>query len=541
MILGFSASADAQFWANPPHGGSVQSPSQTEPSEEPPPRPDGAQYVPPTSTAAVPSGDAGAGDQPWAAPTSGRAGSLGGSGATGPDSVGTLPERDTDFDRRTWRDTPFPLVLKLMASIPNRFDSAAEHELAKSLLVSIADAPPGDDGGSRLLGLRVRKLLAMGNIDDAAALARAAPGLPDDKALAHDEVEAELLAGQIEAACIDLHAFASILTDPISQNALLLCRQRAGETTESGVPIEASSLGSASRIAGLPMGLDPASASPPQLVAMAREPSLPPEQRLEAAFRAGRASAMSGESLVSAFSAVPATSPAEASAGAPTSGTAAAELYRAINQEGDTRQKLALAEGAILSPAGVADKIGVAMVNPLRNLQAEPELGVLAARFAMVFYTVGDFEAATPWAELAVASGVGASLWPYRVLLKQADPIGIGAWEQQSGLDRPHLARILTVLSAFGVTNPPPPSVAVAGDRQREPDFADLIAIDQAAANGHVGETTLRALALLGTGGPSQAHPLALKRALADLDAALLHNEAHALAFEAITATLTGH
>jgi hypothetical protein len=194
-----------------------------------------------------------------------------------------------------------------------------------------------------------------------------------------------------------------------------------------------------------------------------------------------------------------------------------------------------------LSPTGIADKIGVAMADQLRALQPEPELSELAPRFAMLFYTLGDIDAATPWAELAAESGNGAALWPYRVLLKQADPIGIGEWQQQAGLDRAHMARIVTILSAFGVTAPPSPRLAVAGDNRREPNFADLLAIDQAAASGHVGETTLRAIALLGSGGPSQAHPLALRRALADLDMVLLHAEAHALAFEAITATLRGH
>ncbi len=51
----------------------------------------------------------------------------------------------------------------------------------------------------------------------------------------------------------------------------------------------------------------------------------------------------------------------------------------------------------------------------------------------------------------------------------------------------------------------------------------------------------MRAIALLGRGGPANAHPLALRRALADLDAVRLHNEARALAFEAITATLFRH
>ncbi len=516
IALVSAAPAAAQFWAKPTADVAPQSP--------------GYQGSPDYQT----------GESPLAAPSSGRAGSLGGSGATGPDSVGTLPERDTDFDRKTWRETPFQTVLQLMAALPDRIDSAAEHELAKNLLVSIADAPPGDDGGTRLLELRVRKLLALGNIDEAAALARAASGPIQDPALAHSEVEAELLAGQIEAACIDLHAFATILTDPGSASALLLCRQRDGETVEGDVPpVDIAMLGAAARISGAPLSADPASASPARLVAAVRDTSLGPEQRLDAAFGAGRASAIYGERLVKVFKG--ATADAAGDGGPPTSGAEAAALFHAIDQEGDTDRKLVLAARGLLSPTDVADKVSVAMVDPLRNLQPAPELGSLAARVAILFYTVGDIDAATPWAELAEQSGGGAALWPYRVLLKQADPVGIGDWEQYAKLDAPHQARIQMILSAFGVTNPPPPNIRIAGDRQPEPPFGDLIAIDQAAKNGHVGETTLRALALLGRTGPSKAHPLTLKRALADLDAALLHTEARTLAFEAITATLWDH
>ncbi len=480
----------------------------------------------------------GAAGEPNYAPPSGAQSSLGGSGATGADSVGTLPERDTGFNRKTWRGSPFALVLRLVDALPDRIDSAAEHELAKNLLLSIADAPEGDDGEGRLLRARVRKLLAIGNIADAAALARAAPGLPDDAALARLEIEAELLAGQVEAACIDLRAFAPILTDPASANALLLCRQRAGEADTGDLPpLDVDSLGAAARIAGAPL---PAAAdSPPsRLAAAAHDPKLPPEERLAAAFGAGRASAIYGETLALLFRATPVTTEAAAGEAAPADGAAAAALFQAIEREGDTHRQLALVERGLLSPDGVADKISVAMAEPLRNLQPVPELGVIAARLAIVFYTLGDIDAATPWAELAEQSGTGAAVWPYRVLLKQADPLGIADWEQQAGLDAPNMARVLMVLSAFDVTAPPGISHRIAGEDRPDPTMPDLLAIDRSARDLRVGETTLRAIAMLGERGPARAHPLALRRALADLDAVQMHNEARALAFEAITAAL---
>jgi len=129
-------------------------------------------------------------------------------------------------------------------------------------------------------------------------------------------------------------------------------------------------------------------------------------------------------------------------------------------------------------------------------------------------------------------------LWPYRVLIKQAEPGAIGDWEQAAGIDPAYQARIVTILSAFGITAPPRPLARVAGDDRPEPAFADLLAMDKSAKDLHVGETVLRALSVLGRGGPSVVHPLALRRVLADLDQVSLHSEAHALAFEAITAAL---
>jgi hypothetical protein len=475
-------------------------------------------------------------------PPSGPATSLGGSGATGLDSVGTLPERDTGFDLNTWRDTPFGSALSLIDALPGRIDSEAEHQLARNLLVSIADAPRGDDGSGRMLEKRVLKLLALGNIDDAAALARAAPVLPQSPALAQAEIQSELLAGQVEAACIDLRAFASLLTDPVSANALLLCRQRAGETIEGGIPpIDVESLGIYAIIAGAPVSFDAARSPPAIAVAAARDVKIAPERRLEAAFAAGRASAIYGETLVDIFHATPPATAAETQDGPPVDGAGAAALFQAIDRADDINVKLAMAERGLLSPGGVSDKIGVAMAAPLRNLQPVPELEPLAARLAIVFYTQGDADAASPWADLAVSSGGGAALWPYRILLKQADPIGIADWERQSGLDAAHSARIRLILSAFGVTTPPANAARIAGDNQREPAFADLLAIDASAGAGRIGETTLRAIALLGRGGPATAHPLALSRALAGLEAVHLHNEARALAFEAITASLFKH
>jgi len=533
--LAMPLSAEAQFWAKQPgNSGAVAASPLSAPGAQADTQPDAAG----DAQAPAPAGPRTVIREPTLSAPPAPGSSLGGSGDTGTDSIGILPARDTDFGRETWRYTNFTTVLGLMRALPDRIDSAAEHELTKNLLVSIADAPQGDDRGNRLLSIRVQKLFAMGNVSDAAALARAMPGMPDDADLARTEVNAELLAGQIESACIDLRSFAALLTDTVSQNALTLCRQRDGETIDGGAPpIDAASLGVAARIAGVPLSVDIQTGPPADLVAIALDPVASPEARLDGAFAAGRASALYGEVLAKIFAGSPAGG-LLADGGPPADGAAAASLYQAIAQEGAVEQRVGLAERGLLSADGISDKVGVAMVAPLRKFEPVPELGGVAPRMAILFYTLGDIEAATPWAELADSSGGGALLWPYRVLLKQADLGGIGDWEQAAGLDPAYQARIVTILSAFGITAPPRPLARVIGDDRPEPPFADLLAMDKSAKDLHVGETVLRAIGVLGRGGPAIVHPLALRRVLADLDQVSLHSEAHALAFEAITAAL---
>jgi len=82
------------------------------------------------------------------------------------------------FRADAWRYTGFAAVADLLERLPDRIDSAAEHEIGEKPSGQHRRCAIRRRRGSRLLELRVRKLLAMGNISDAAALARAAPGLP---------------------------------------------------------------------------------------------------------------------------------------------------------------------------------------------------------------------------------------------------------------------------------------------------------------------------------------------------------------------------
>src|SRR5581483_9787188 len=74
---------------------------------------------------------------------------------------GIAQRRDTGFDRRTWNGTPIALVGRLLEALPERVDSAAEHRLARNILVTMADAPPDARDSNAFISLRVAKLMAI--------------------------------------------------------------------------------------------------------------------------------------------------------------------------------------------------------------------------------------------------------------------------------------------------------------------------------------------------------------------------------------------
>jgi hypothetical protein len=447
-----------------------------------------------------------------------------------PDAAGTLPQRYTDFGPGIWRNTSSELVTRLLDELPDRIDSAAQHRLARNLLIAIAVPPAGDRSHGELVERRIDRLMRLGNVDDAAGLARAVPGVPRDSRLARMEVETEILAGQEETACIDVRAFAQKFDEPWAKQGLALCKARDGETGTSGLPASPD-MGEA--LAAAVGGQGSGGSDPARLAGAAHDPQLPLAARLDAALAAGRASAIDGDALAEIFRAARVSgAPAE---GPPRGGMQAARLFHAIAQESEPGHKLALVERGLFSPDGVLDSVGVAMAAPLRKVEPRPEH---AARFALLLYAAGYTQDAARWAKLAGPADAN-ELWPYQVLLKQADPKGFAKWAKRSRLDPRQLQRIGAILSAFGGK----PALGVqlgADDNDPKPAQSDLPAIDRAALNLRVGETALRALALLGNLGPTGVQPLVLRHVLAGLDRVALHDEARALAFEAMTATLLG-
>jgi hypothetical protein len=329
--------------------------------------------------------------------------------------------------------------------------------------------------------------------------------------------------------CIDLRALAARSSTEWVQDGLTQCNARAGEPGATRPP-DTGRLGALARIGGATLPADPPSDEPvgtrvAYLVAVSSDPKAPAARRLDAAFAAARASALSGDAYARILRSAPVRGQATVGGEPPTTGEQAAALFQAIERSAAPPQKLDLAERGLLSPDGAIDGVSAAMVEPLRTVRPDPALAALAARFAICFYAVGDIKAATPWADFAKRSGLDSAVWPYRALLRPPGSGELAEWEKQAHLDPASRERIVAILSAFGVTSP-----EESGEAPDDPQE-----IDKAATQLHVGETTLRALAILDGAGPGGANPQTLHHVLKSLDRVALHDEARALAFEAIT------
>lgn len=104
------------------------------------------------------------------------------------------------------------------------------------------------------------------------------------------------------------------------------------------------------------------------------------------------------------------------------------------------------------------------------------------------------------------------------------------------------VVRELQVLKALGNTLSPGTEAWLANalslnsSQVVDPDM--MRTLDEAALDGRIGETALLALVVLGHGGPQDAHPLALSKAIEALMAVGLKEEARRIGIEAVLATI---
>ena len=486
------------------------------------------------------------------------------------DAVGVLDTRTNgSLGPDIWKGTSRDVALRALQQMPHGANSPVMRSLATRVLLTRARPPEGLDAVTWGKA-RFAKLFEMGELLEAVELAHAASDQFEDEELARRTVEALLLAGVEEGACLDVRAKAPRFNTTFWQQALVYCRMDAGEqkaaqalaaalrdrgeddpvffalfAAMNGAKAELPPLRELSPLhlamaqsAKIRLPADAVSVQDPtRLAAIARQPNLPAEIRLRAAERAAQAGTLSPEALAAVYRAVP---PAG-------EGSANAALYRSIRGEktiGKRAELLARWFQQARWPADPATRLRLDMVRPLDPTPSTVPLAPFAAKALLA---AGDAEMAWPWLELAGQSGNPevqkqvALLWPLGLMYDNAmlDRGMMNRWletvnQMPNGPAR--VARVMGVLNALGYDLPGGATNAAAGVGGQSGVFQQL---DAAAAGRREGETIVMSLIALGRDGLAGADPFVVSTVIRSLRRAGLELEARAAAREANAAAIT--
>jgi len=161
--------------------------------------------------------------------------------AVGGDSFGLRD--DPAFGADLWRGARRGQLIELMGLMPGATPSAVMNALARRLLVTSAAVPsagPNVDmsggGGDSYLAIRLSRLEALGDVNLAADLARAAPGRAQDKPVVRAIVDAAFLGGAHEAGCAEVRSAINAFADDVFwREALAFCQMIAGERPQAEI------------------------------------------------------------------------------------------------------------------------------------------------------------------------------------------------------------------------------------------------------------------------------------------------------------------
>lgn len=509
------------------------------------------------------------------------------------DYSGTLEPNDGGLGYDMWVGTDRAVVEQLLPQVPIQPLSPAMRDLARRLLLSAADAPVGT-ANQNLMGIRAALLAKLGNAKDIADFLELVRPDDFDPALARLQVDALLLAGQRDEACIATRGhLAKFDSDVYLQKAFAFCQMVAGERIpgmlaadllfEQGVEdavfydliaaldgasgITVTTLPEPSALylamleaAGMAPPADLATSGDPLILgALARNDALDPDLRLVVAEQAAARGAYPVVELVKLYRAVE-VDPAERDAIMDTavgvitprqrallyqqalfstdSGVRARYLQRSLN--------LAREHGGYMLTAEV-------LLPLIADVVPAPQLTWFAADAGRALFVMKRYEQASAWFAVVrrteavdpVAAAALPTLWLYARIAGGADPMAwdassLAEWRATQSADDElgmNALRIYAVFDGLGETIGNAADLPVAtGDVAQIPNPSLFFNLAEAAASNKRGETVMLALINLGEGGPGQVNPIVLSRVLSSLRTVGLNAEARALAFEAIVA-----
>jgi len=515
-------------------------------------------------------------------------------GEVNPDVAGVLGEDAGGFGQAMWLGTDRLVIENLVAQLPVTSASPAMRDLMRRLLLTGAEVPAGGLPGS-LISLRAGQLSAMGEFAGVNALLGVVPGYAGNPDLLRVEVDARLLTGDVARACQVAHANIEDQESVYWQKAFIFCQavEGLGEQAQLGIsllqelgveddvffrlvsaianqdkPPVIESLAdptplhlALARVAKAKLPADVISSNRPGVLrAIAISPNASPELRLEAAERAETSGALPVDALRQLYASIsfteqdlknPLTEAARRSG--PMS---RALLYRAtLSQTVPAAQAEALTQAlALARQGGRYASTARAFLPQLTRVSPSADLAWFASEAIRVFLTTGRLDGARDW--FSVLNGAAEHDSKLAAELEALMPVarlsgydGAGDWtlEQLPAWwqtvkategARDKAAILAVTFNALGDLVPD----QMWAELTQGPSHHALLAphpslwflLDGAAMRARVGETVLLSLVILGDGGPARADPIVLHRVLKALVNIGLHDEARAMALEAV-------
>jgi hypothetical protein len=382
-----------------------------------------------------------------------------------PDAIGLIGESQGGFAQNLWQGARWSLVRGLMPRIPAGNPSTVLRELAQRLLISQASVPVGKPLTASFVALRVERLLATGDVDNALALLKMTPDERRDEALSRTRIEALFFNNNNSGACNSIRNAAGEYSGIYWSQAQAFCLALSGEHARASLiadllreresEIEPLFFAAIEALAGSKSGKAPALKAPSALHlammravgfrfpaeivqtgqalvlrAIALAPNADLETRLIAAERAHRIGALSGDEVVRLYLGIPFSkeeltgpiSAAEENWGPRT---------RALLIRAAASQTVALAKAEVLRRAWELgrerdgyDEISGASVSVVAGIEPAAELIWFARDAARVLFAAGLTDKGLGWYSVALADAerideareAEAALWPLAVL-----------------------------------------------------------------------------------------------------------------------------
>lgn len=150
-------------------------------------------------------------------------------------SVGLSDAAQLGLPADPWKGSARPLIDRLIAGLPANGVSRPLHDLSRRLLIAAAPAPAagparqGEPARPSFISLRAARLMAMGDVDDAASLARLIPSRNEDATLARVLLDAAFEGYDNSGACTLARTEIGRFSDEYWQKALIFCQALASE------------------------------------------------------------------------------------------------------------------------------------------------------------------------------------------------------------------------------------------------------------------------------------------------------------------------